>query len=112
MDGDLLGVLFIIVLIALLCLPGAIISWSTQKTFDGIVSKLYVDGGNTYFVVIPDEGIPTIYENNDSLYFFKFNSGDILRDLEAGSRYRFHVCGIRVPFLSMFPNIISVKPLS
>lgn len=50
------------------------------------------------------------YENADSLWWWKFNSSELMNDFEEGQTYRAHVYGWRVPFLSMYPNIISCDP--
>jgi hypothetical protein len=110
--SDFLLPFFAFVLIVLIGLSGAIHGWTTDRTFDGLLEKTYVDRGNTYFVVLEDgEETPVVYENEDAWFFLKWNSGDVLRDLDAGQRYTFHVYGWRVPFLSWFPNIVSVTPL-
>lgn len=99
------------VVLGVLLLATAIVGWSTQKTFDGTLTKTYVDRGNTYFVLTEDgQTTGVVYENEDAWFFLKWNSGDILRDLNVGERYSFHVYGWRVPFLSWYPNIISATP--
>lgn len=111
-EPSCLVAIFLVVLIFLIFLSSAIVGWSTQKTFDGTISKTYVDGGNTFFVITKDgQTNSVIYENEDAWFFFKWNSGDLLRDLNVGQHYRFHTYGWRVPFFSWFPNIISAKPL-
>jgi len=47
-----------------------------------------------------------VFENTDSWLFFKFNSADFQNKLEIGKTYKVKVAGWRVPFLSMYRNII------
>lgn len=51
-----------------------------------------------------------VFVNTDNIWFFKFNSADITNRLRVGETYCFKVNGFRVPFLSWFRNVISVKP--
>ena len=99
-------IIFLLVLV-LVGLSTAIYGWSTQRTFVGTVDKTYVDRGNTYFV-ISEKGVQEamVYENEDAWFFWKWTSGNVLRDVNVGQSYTFHVYGWRVPFLSWYPNII------
>ena len=47
------------------------------------------------------------FQNVDSLLFMKWNSADVHREIVAGKTCNLKVVGWRVPFLSMFRNIIS-----
>lgn len=105
-------VMIIIVLFLLAAFGKAIVGWTTDRTFDGTLTKTYVDRGNTFFVVTADgEETGVVYENEDAWFFLKWNSGDILRDLNVGDRYTFHTYGWRVQLFSWYPNIISATPL-
>ena len=48
-------------------------------------------------------------ENTDSWLFFKFSSSDVYRELIPGKTYNVKVAGWRVPFLSMYENIIKIN---
>lgn len=50
-----------------------------------------------------------VFENTDTFLFFKWNSSDVQGQLIPGHMYRVRVYGFRVPFLSMYRNIIEVK---
>lgn len=49
------------------------------------------------------------FTNADSIWYWKFNSSDIYGEISEGVYCRAHVCGWRVPFLSMYRNIISIS---
>jgi len=49
-----------------------------------------------------------VFENTDSWLYFKFNSADYQNELEIGETYSVTVAGWRVPFLSMYRNIVKV----
>ena len=48
-----------------------------------------------------------VFENTDSWLFFKFNSADYQNKLEVGKTYKVKVAGWRIPFLSMYRNVVS-----
>lgn len=48
-------------------------------------------------------------ENTDSFLHLKFNSTDLQGQLEEGKMYNVTYYGYRVPFMSMYPNIINVE---
>lgn len=58
------------------------------------------------YLIYTDKG--TI-ENTDSWLAWKFDSSDVYGDLKVGHTYHFRTQGIRVPFLSWYPNIMSVR---
>lgn len=47
-----------------------------------------------------------VFENTDSWIFGKFNSADYQNKLEVGKTYKVKVAGWRVPFFSMYRNIV------
>lgn len=48
------------------------------------------------------------FENTDCFVRFKFNSSDIQGRLKAGKTYTVDVYGWRIPFLSLYRNIVRV----
>jgi hypothetical protein len=50
-----------------------------------------------------------VLENTDSLWYWKWNSSDFYRDIKVEEVYTFRVYGWRVPFLSMYKNIININ---
>jgi hypothetical protein len=58
-----------------------------------------------YLVFTEDE----VFENTDSIWFFKFSSSDLQGQLKEGEEYKVKVCGFRIPFLSSYRNIIEIQ---
>ena len=56
-----------------------------------------------YLIFTEDE----VFEVTDSLRFGRFNSSDIYSSLEVNSCYTSTAQGQRIPFLSMYRNILS-----
>lgn len=54
-------------------------------------------------------GEEEVVENVDSLIFGKFNSSDVYRDFKTGKTYEIRVAGLRIPFLSMYRNVVEIK---
>ena len=76
----------------------------TEKTV-----KRY-DGEDKFLVFAKTEdGKVMVFENTDTWLELKFNSSDIQAKLEAGKRYKVRVYGWRIPFLSMYPNIVKAQ---
>lgn len=53
--------------------------------------------GNTY-----------VFTDEDELWYWKWNSSDVYAKIKVGKTYEFEVCGVRIPFLSSYQNIIDV----
>lgn len=58
----------------------------------------------------PETGEFEVFENTDVVWFFKFNSADIQNTFEVGKTYRVKVYGFRIPFFSMYRNIVKIYP--
>ena len=67
-----------------------------QRITTGSVSKYIIFGDNESF------------ENTDSLFHVKHNSSDIYSHFHKGCSYELSVYGKRIPFLSMYRNIIEI----
>lgn len=64
------------------------------------------EGGSDMRVYTSDCGTLRVA---DSLLDGTWSSSDTYSSIEPGSAYTFNTRGIRVPFLSMFPNIVGVE---
>lgn len=52
------------------------------------------------------------FQNSDAIFHGKFNSSDLYGQLKVGQTYKAKVFGWRVPFLSMYRNIVSAEQVS
>ena len=50
-----------------------------------------------------------VFEITDSLVQGRWNSSDVYAAIEVGKTYSFEVVGKRIPFFSMYPNIIGYE---
>jgi len=62
--------------------------------------------GDCKYLIYTDKGT---FEERDSWLNWKFNSSDIYGGIKRDTKYTFHTNGIRVAFLSWYPNITSVQ---
>lgn len=50
-----------------------------------------------------------VFENTDDLFLGKFDSSDLQNTLDPDSTYTVEVIGWRIPFFSMYRNIVEIK---
>ena len=63
-----------------------------------------------YLVFCEDEnGEVLVFENTDELLRLKFDSSTVQGTIKQGGKYKLTVVGFRIPFLSMYQNIIKVE---
>lgn len=58
------------------------------------------------YMIFSEEGV---YQNTDTIAYFKYNSSYVYSKLKIGETYNCLVYGFRVPFLSMYKNIVSCE---
>ena len=61
---------------------------------------------NSKYLIFTDNGV---YENTDTVWYWKWNSSDFYNQIEVGKSYQFRVYGFRSPFMSWYKNIIEIK---
>lgn len=62
--------------------------------------------GTCRYLVFTDRGV---FENTDSLWNMKFDSSDMYAKISPNKTYEFYVVGWRIPFLSMYKNILNIR---
>jgi hypothetical protein len=67
------------------------------------------EGSDCRYLVYTDQGT---YAVEDSFIFWRFNSSDVYGSIERGKTYSFYIVGWRIPFASVYPNIIRHEELS
>lgn len=55
------------------------------------------------------DGKTIVFENTDSLIEGKFDASDMYGQLKVNSKYDLQAYGWRIPFLSMYENIVKAK---
>lgn len=98
----------LLILFAFLLIANAIYAYGTdeQLTFTIESKERIVDSeGSSKYLIFTDKGV---FENTDSIFYWKWNSSDIYGNLKEGSTYSAHVYGFRFGFLSIYKNIIEI----
>jgi hypothetical protein len=98
--------------LALLFLGGATLNYASTETVQVVVeSKERTTTGTgenrrSFWIVFTED---EVFKNSDNFLFLKFNSSDIQRQLVVGQTCQVKVNWFRVPFLSMYRNILKVE---
>lgn len=111
--------IFLIVLFgALIGIPGYFWvkgNFNRQTAVITVTEKERVNkSDDSYYLVFGKDknGNTVVYKNSDDLFRMKFNSSDIQAQLEIGNTYEVQLVGLRVPFFSMYENILSAKEIA
>lgn len=83
----------------------------TEYTVTVTDKERVVQNKSSYYLVFTEDknGNVLVFKNDDEPLRGKFDSSNIQGELEIGSTYDIVVVGYRVPFLSMYQNIIEVR---
>lgn len=57
------------------------------------------------YLIFTEQGV---YQNTDTIWYWKWNSSDVYNQLKEGQEYEVKVYGFRVPFLSWYKNIVEI----
>lgn len=102
----------ILVVLAIGVSVSAITSFNDTEYIVTVTDKeRVVDGeSSSYLVFTEDEqGNVRVFENTDNLLRWKWDSSNVQGQLKVGETYKLTVVGYRVPFLSMYQNIIKIE---
>ena len=104
----IVGIVLFIVLIGIS--PQAISLLHQETITDTVVkSERVTSGESSKYLVF---GKREVYQNTDAIVVWKLNSSDFYRDIQAGKTYRFKVIGWRIPFFSLYRNIIHFEEVA
>lgn len=73
-----------------------------------VTDKVRTGGDDSKYLIFTSGGV---YEDVDTFVKGKYNSSDLYGRIKVGQTYTFHVRGVRNHILSMYPNIITMKPV-
>jgi hypothetical protein len=74
--------------------------------------RIYQNDSSKYLIFADDEnGETVVFENTDCIARLKWNSSNIQGQLKEGTTYNVTVVGYRIPFLSMYQNIIKIDEI-
>ncbi len=77
-------------------------------TFTVNKAERVVSGKTSKYLIFTDKGV---YENTDALWHGKWNSSDVYNKIATKKTYEARTYGWRMPFFSVYPNILDVREL-
>lgn len=119
----------IISFIVVIAAVGGMFLFSTANQQEYIITDVYIqtelnsestDNGYKYstkylYFCTTDKGEEIVFENEDSIFFGKFNSSDILAKIkkyeQSKEPFKIKTAGFRIGFFNMYQNIIEVYEL-
>lgn len=105
-------VLTIIIIVALIGIPTYALNFNDHNYVGTVTDKERVvqEKDSYYLIFLKDENNDVhVVRNVDNLLRFKWDSSDIYGALEVGNTYELNLVGYRIPFISMYENVISYK---
>jgi hypothetical protein len=78
-------------------------------TFTVVEKERVAESDSARYLIFTDG---EVFENTDSLWYWKWRSSDIYGNIKEGKTYNAHVYGWRVPFFSWYRNIIKMEEVS
>jgi hypothetical protein len=110
------GVVTILLVLATCIVAPMIASLHTEEYTSKVLWKEYVGWGHIWnqhkyviYTMEVETGDIVVFENVDDVMRGKYNSSDYYAIIEIGETYTFTVAGYRIPFLTMYQNIIDVN---
>ena len=105
------SVIFLAVIVMVMIVVSfASVLHETEYTNLTVKDKSYSGKNDGYIVWFEDEnGTQYEFENEDSLFKWKWDSSKIQGQLEEGATYNITTTGWRVPLFSWYPNIIEYE---
>jgi len=110
----MIGVL-VLCIVTLIVVPVgvSVSSFFHKSTYVSTVTDKQVkrkgDSDNYLIFTEDKDGDVRVLSNEDSLFRLKFDSSDVFADIKKGKTYEFDVVGYRIPFFSMYENILEYK---
>lgn len=103
----IIGFVFLCFVVAFFAMP--VISYATIDYEEITVEekeRVCSSDNECKYLIFTNKGV---FENTDSYLQFKFDSSDIYGALKPENTYKVKINGFRVPFLSMYKNILNVE---
>ena len=109
--NELYGFFILLGIFGILVLCKAVFLYATTRTERIVIAKVRFgqDQGIARYMIYTRDG--QVMRNTNSIFFMKFKSDELFMTLKPGKTYQVKTCGIRVPFLGWYKNIISATEI-
>lgn len=90
---------------------GAYVNYATREdvTFRVTDKQIKREDNKDVYMVFTDHGV---YQDKDTVWYFKWNSSDLFAKLHEGESYTCTTVGMRIPLFSKYRNLIDCKEVS
>lgn len=103
-------IIIAVIVIMSFCFSGMALMNESEYTTTVTKTERVYGKTSKYLIFTEDKsGNIRVFENTDSFFRLKFNSSDLYAVIKEGETYTFTVVGYRIPFLSMYENIIEIE---
>lgn len=108
---SLTGLWIIVAIVLVLSVFNGLFLYATTRTERVTITQVRFgqDQGFAKYMIYTRDG--QVLKNVNSVFFMKFKSDELFMKLKAGKTYEIKTCGVRVPFLGWYKNIISAKEI-
>lgn len=124
-----IGVIIAVTILALVAIFGGVVFLKVGNRREYVITNVIVqtelqsssdDDGTRYstkylYFCTTDTGEEIVFENEDNLFFGKFNSSNILAKIkkyeQSKKPFKIKTAGFRIGFFSMYQNIIEVHDI-
>lgn len=109
LKSDLYGLAYILSLVVIFMLCYGMYLYATTRIERITITKIRFgqDKGSAKYMIYTRDG--QVLTNANTIFFMKFKSDELFMKLKEGDTYEVKICGLRVPFLGWYKNIISAK---
>lgn len=111
LKSDLYGLAFILCFALVLMLCHGLFLYATTGTERITIKEIRFgqDQAVTKYMIYTRDG--QVLKNANTIFFMKFKSDELFMKLKAGKTYEVKTCGLRVPFLGWYKNIITAREI-
>jgi len=106
------GILIFLGILAVSC-GSTLMYVATEKTVEIKIHEKHriASGDTSYWMVMAEDrdGTPIELTNTDMIWYWKWDSSTIQNELKVGGWYRVRIAGIRLNFLSWYPDIVKIE---
>lgn len=111
LKSDLYGLAFILCFALVLILCHGLFLYATTGTERITIKDIRFgqDQAITKYMIYTRDG--QVLRNANTIFFMKFKSDELFMKLKVGKTYEVKTCGLRVPFLGWYKNIITAREI-
>lgn len=101
-------IMFIVLLFVIL-IGYSVVYYNTSEIIEITIKdkERITEGKRSKYLIYTEN--EEVFQNTDSFLFLKFNSSDLYGKLDKTKTYKVKIVGWRIPFLSMYRNIIEIE---